>query len=427
MPDHDAAVQRRALILPMEWHFSKVKHLGQYVNGYPFKPDDWGDFGKPILRIQNLTDTTASVNRCSRELPKRYLVTHGDLIISWSASLGVYRWDGEDSWLNQHSFKVILEPTIEVSFFYWLATWFMHELDVQAHGSTMQHLTQDAFGKFLVPIPPVFVQRAIADYLDWETGRIDLLVAAKQRLLDILAEKRRALITRAVTRGLDPNAPMRDSGIPWVGEIPKHWKVKRAKYLFRQSALPVGDNDEMVTCFRDGQVTLRRNRRETGFTNGEIEFGYQGIRNGQLVLHSMDAFAGAIGVSDSDGKCTPEYIICDPTGSDVANPYYGSLLRTMALNGFVLAICPAVRQRAPRIRFNDFAEVYLPVPPLPEQRAIAAYIAEQTARLDALRDAAQRSIDLLKERRAALIAAAVTGQLDIPVPKEVADEHLAAH
>jgi type I restriction enzyme S subunit len=133
------------------------------------------------------------------------------------------------------------------------------------------------------------------------------LVAAKERVLGLLAEKRRALITRAVTRGLDPYVPLRDSGIPWLGEIPAHWELKRAKWLFNQSALPVRDDDEMVTCFRDGQVTLRKNRREEGFTNAIKELGYQGIRVGQLVLHSMDAFAGAIGVSDSDGKCSPEY------------------------------------------------------------------------------------------------------------------------
>jgi hypothetical protein len=99
------------------------------------------------------------------------------------------------------------------------------------------------------------------------------LVAAKERVLGLVAEKRRALITRAVTRGLDPYVPLRDSGIPWLGEIPAHWELKRAKWLFNQSALPVRDDDEMVTCFRDGQVTLRKNRREEGFTNAIKSLG----------------------------------------------------------------------------------------------------------------------------------------------------------
>jgi type I restriction enzyme, S subunit len=264
-----------------------------------------------------------------------------------------------------------------------------------------------------VAVPPLATQRAIADYLDRETARLDGLVAAKERVLGLLAEKRRAFITRAVTRGLDPRTPLRDSGIPWLGEIPAHWELKRAKWLFSQSALPVRDEDEMVTCFRDGQVTLRKNRREEGFTNAIQELGYQGIRVGQLVLHSMDAFAGAIGVSDSDGKCSPEYIICDPVGAEIINDYFGHLLRIMALNGFIQASCPAVRERAPRIRFPDFGEMFLPVPTRTEQAAIVAHITAEAAGLDALRAATERTVALLKERRAALIAAAVTGKLDV--------------
>jgi type I restriction enzyme S subunit len=128
----------------------------------------------------------------------------------------------------------------------------------------------------------------------------------------------------------------------------------------------------------------------------------------------MDAFAGAIGVSDSDGKCSPEYIICNPVGgADIINDYFGYLLRIMALNGFIQASCPAVRERAPRIRFPDLGEMFLPVPVRTEQAAIVTHITTETAKLDALRAATERTITLLKERRAALIAAAVTGRIPI--------------
>jgi type I restriction enzyme S subunit len=183
--------------------------------------------------------------------------------------------------------------------------------------------------------------------------------------------------------------------------------------MFEQSGLAVRDEDEMVTCFRDGQVTLRRNRRIEGFTNAEKELGYQGIRAGQLVLHSMDAFAGAIGVSDSDGKCSPEYIICNPRHNNVDSYYYGYLLRTMAIAGFIQASCPAVRERAPRIRFSDLGEMYLPWPPLNEQQAIVEYIRHRIQQISAVGAAGRRTIALLKERRAALVTAAVTGEIDV--------------
>jgi Restriction endonuclease S subunits len=287
------------------------------------------------------------------------------------------------------------------------------QLELAANGVTRFGIPKHEIGTLILPVPPLPQQRAIVRFLNRETERLDTLVAAKEQLLALLTEKRRALITRAVTRGIGAHRRCRDSGIPWLGEIPAHWRLTRAKFIFRQSALAVRQDDEMVTCFRDGQVTLRRNRREEGFTNAVKELGYQGIRKGQLVLHSMDAFAGAIGVSDSDGKCSPEYIICDPIEPEVVNDYYGYLLRVMALNGFVQASCPAVRERAPRIRFSDFGEMFLPVPAEREQRAIVAHIAAETTKLDAMRSATERSIVLIKERRAALIAAAVTGQLKV--------------
>jgi type I restriction enzyme S subunit len=298
---------------------------------------------------------------------------------------------------------------------------FLAEVERRSVGVSYPAINSSDLATIPIPAPPDDLQLRIEKFLDRETARLDALVAAKQRVLDLLAEKRKAIIATAVTRGLDPKVKLRDSGVPWLGEIPAHWQLRRAKYLFRQSVLPVATGDEIVTCFRDGQVTLRRNRREEGFTNADLELGYQGIRKGQLVLHSMDAFAGAIGVSESDGRCSPEYIICDPLDGDLVAPeYFGPLLRTMALAGFIQASCPAVRERAPRIRFNNFGEMCLPVPPQEEQRAVVAHITRETAKLDAVRAATERTIALLKERRAALIAAAVTGQLDLTTEEGVA-------
>ena len=291
---------------------------------------------------------------------------------------------------------------------------FINEVIARSVGISYPAINSSELGDISIALPSLAEQRAIAAYLDRETRRLDGLMAAKKRWLTFLAEKRRGLIAQAVTRGLNAAAALRNSNLPWLGQIPKHWTTMRAKYLWRESALPVRDSDEMVTCFRDGQVTLRSNRREEGFTNAIKELGYQGIRAGQLVLHSMDAFAGAIGVSDSDGKCTPEYIICDPIRAEICNEYYGRLIRVMALNGFIQAACAAVRERAPRIHFSDFGDMFFPVPPLAEQRAIVAHIATATAKLDGLRAAAERTIVLLKERRAALIAAAVTGKIAVP-------------
>lgn len=291
-----------------------------------------------------------------------------------------------------------------------------------ATGVTRFGLPIDAIGRLYIPVPPLESQRFIAAYLDRETAKIDAMIAAKRRLVELLEEQRKAVITHAVTRGLNRSVPLRDSGVEWIGKIPEHWVVERAKYLIREVRLPVRDSDEMVTCFRDGQVTLRSNRREDGFTNAVKALGYQGVRRGHLVVHSMDAFAGAIGVSDSDGKCTPEYIICEPARQDVCLPYYGRLLRVMALAGFVNAVCAAVRERAPRIHFSDLGELRLAVPPAEEQAAVCEHVDQSSAPVVQLRNQAIRSIGLLQERRRALISEAVTGKLGIGGRSEDEDQ-----
>src|SRR5262245_21999221 len=122
---------------------------------------------------------------------------------------------------------------------------------------------------------------------------------------------------------------MKDSSVPWLGTVPTHWKLERGKWLFIRMHREVRDSDEVVTCFRDGTVTLRRNRRVRGFTEALKEIGYQGIRRGDLVIHAMDAFAGAIGVADTDGKGSPVYSVCRPTQASNSH-YYAFLLREMS-------------------------------------------------------------------------------------------------
>jgi type I restriction enzyme S subunit len=288
---------------------------------------------------------------------------------------------------------------------------FINEVICRSVGISYPAINASDLADISISIPPLSTQTKIANFLDRKTADLDQLIAAKKHLLELLDEKKRALIARAVTRGLNPDAPLKDSGVPWLGMIPEHWEVERARWLFKQSSLPIREDDAMVTCFRDGTVTLRSNRREEGFTNAVLELGYQGIRKGQLVLHSMDAFAGAIGVSDSDGKCTPEYVICDPVTKRTHSAYYGLLLREMALQQFIQARCSAVRERAPRIRFNQFKDFFLPVLPLGEQIEIVQFIEGSLKEISQLKLSVDNVISLLQERRVALISAAVTGKI----------------
>ena len=184
--------------------------------------------------------------------------------------------------------------------------------------------------------------------------------------------------------------------IPWIKQIPDHWISQRGKNLYKKEQRAVKDTDEVVTCFRDGRVTLRKNRRTTGFTEALNEFGYQGIRKGDLVIHVMDAFAGAIGVSDSDGKGTPVYNVCTPKG-DSNNYYYAYALREMARAGFIQSLYRGIRERSSDFRFDVFARQYLPVPPRDEQDQIVRYLDWQVSKINRLIAAKRKQIELLNQ------------------------------
>ena len=208
----------------------------------------------------------------------------------------------------------------------------------------------------------------------------------------------------------------KDTDIEWIGAVPEHWSVERGRFLFEKLELPTDPEDGVVTAFRDGQVTLRENRRTEGFTVAVLEHGYQRVRRGDLVIHGMDAFAGAIGVSESTGKCTPEYSVLAPHRSETDSRYFAAVLRLMAQRNFVFVICPSVRERAPRFRYPAFKDVLLPVPQGAEQAAIAAFLDRETGKIDELVAEQRRLIELLKEKRQAVISHAVTKGLNPNAP-----------
>jgi type I restriction enzyme S subunit len=210
---------------------------------------------------------------------------------------------------------------------------------------------------------------------------------------------------------LKPYPEYKESGIPWSPELPASWKTERAKRLFTKMQREVRPEDEVVTCFRDGMVTLRKNRRLRGFTEATAFSGYQGIRKGDLVIHGMDAFAGAIGVSDSDGKGTPVYNVCKP-GLGVVAGYYAHTLREMSRSQWILALAKGIRERSTDFRYEMFGNQFVPLPPPAEQSAIVRFLDHWNGRLEKAIRAKRRVIALLQEQKQAIIHRAVTRGLD---------------
>lgn len=190
--------------------------------------------------------------------------------------------------------------------------------------------------------------------------------------------------------------------------MPGHWESLRAKNLFKKEQRPTLPGDEIVTCFRDGEVTLRKNRRTTGFTEATDYSNYQHICKGDLVIHQMDAFAGSSGVSDSDGMGTPVLSVCTPKTNKTDNHYYAHILRLMGWNGFILSLYRGIRERSSDFRFDTFSRQWLPVPPLSEQQAIVSYLDDKCGKIDQLLENKAKELELLAEMKQRVIADAVT-------------------
>ena len=312
-------------------------------------------------------------------------------------------------WVNNHIHVLRTEPGFEPRF----VAYALNATDYTPwiEGSTRDKLTQDKMGSILLPTPTLAEQQTIANFLDKESIRTDGLLAAKQRLLDLLAEKRRAIIATAVTRGLDPNVKLRDSGVPWLGEIPAHWEIERARWLFRERDMrsTTGD-EEMLTVSHLTGVTPR-SEKDVNMFEAETNEGYKLCEPGDLVINTLWAWMGAMGTAPVKGIVSPAYNVYEP-GPRLAPAYIDALVGLPVFAQEVTRYSKGVWSSRLRLYPEGFFEVHLPVPPQEEQRAVVEHIARETAKLDAVRAATERTIALLKERRSALIAAAVTGQLD---------------
>ncbi len=390
-----------------------VKHAAHFINGCAFKPSDWGDVGLPIIRIAQLTGDEFD-NYFDGDLDDCYHISDGDLLFSWSATLDSFEWNRGPALLNQHIFKVIPRPGTHQRFlFYSLKHYAPLWAAVDAHGSTMQHIKKESLGN-KVWLPSLAVQKALVAFLDRETATIDALIAEKERLLSLLAEKRRALITQAVTRGLNPNVPMRDSEVEWLGEIPRHWEKQYARWLFREvdERSDTGEGELLTVSHLTG-VTLRSEKDVNMFMAETLE-GYKICQPGDLVINTLWAWMGAMGVAFQGGLVSPAYNVYRPLGQ-LEPRFVDYLVRIPTFAEEVIRYSKGVWSSRLRLYPEEFFQVTLPVPPLEEQRDVIDYFDKEIENLDSLNIAAQGTIKLLQERRTALISAAVTGQIRVGV------------
>lgn len=355
------------------------------------------------------------VHKPSADLSNYQNVHIGDFVLNnqqaWRGSVGVSKYDGI---ISPAYFVFSLSDKCDPDYMNFLlrdgSMVQQYETASRGVGTIQRNLYALWFYESLVALPPLAEQRCIADFLNTKCAEIDALTADIQTQIDTLEQYKRSVITETVTKGLNPNAEMKDSGVQWIGNMPAHWDVIRGKYILRYMQKPVREDDGVITCFRDGEVTLRSNRREDGFTMSDKEIGYQGIDVGDLVVHGMDGFAGSIGISDSRGKASPVLNVLE---TDQNKRYIMYYLRSMAYSDVFLALATGIRVRSCDLRWNKLAELSYPVPPLNEQNAIVKHIDSVLSKADAVIAYKKAQLAILDEYKKSLIFEYVTGKKEV--------------
>lgn len=288
------------------------------------------------------------------------------------------------------------------------ASWF----DILCNKATIAHFTRDKFVSLRIPAPDIDTQKKITEFLNQECAHIDTIISKQEHLIELLEEKRIALISHAVTKGLNPDCEMKDSGIAWVGSIPKHWELLRTKHLFEIKKRIVGTLGFDVLAITQKGIQIKDIEANTGQFSMDYS-KYQLVERGDFAMNHMDLLTGFVDISNYEGVTSPDYrVFSKRDKTDHVPLYFLYIFQNAYLNKIYYALGQGVsnfgRWRLPAEQFNDFV---LPVPPEDEQKAIVDFLEEELFKISTIIEKTKQAIALAQERRAAIISAAVTGKI----------------
>ncbi len=408
--------------VPSHWHVTLLKRGYEVVLGKMLQPEAKREDDEllPYLRaanIQAMGVDTDDVKRMwfSVEEKKSLLLRRGDLLVSEGGDVGrsaIWNFDGECYFQNSiNRIRSVAGNDTRFLYFWMNAIKNKGYIDVLCNKSTIAHFTAEKVAAVPLPIPPKHEQTQIARFLDHETARIDALIEEQQRLIELLKEKRQAVISHAVTKGLDPTVPMKLSGVEWLGEVPAHWTVRKVSVDFLASKGPRGALLTKEYCHENaGEYPVYSGQTENGGILGEIaDFDIDLGAEGAILSTTVGAKAMSVMHISGRISLSQNCMIIRPLSSDVKVRFF--FYHFQPLFSLERRMIPDHMQ--PSFRMEDLYSFRVAVPPVSEQNQIAEYLDDAVNRFDELIGEGDNGIALLQERRSALISAAVTGKIDV--------------
>lgn len=397
--------------IPKEWEVCQLKRLLSFQNGQDYKHVE-SESGFPVYG-------SGGVFRYASQ----FLYDGEAVLFGRKGTVDRPLYVNEKFWtVDTMYYAIPIEKTIG-KYIYYLST--QLPFDKYQTSTALPSMTQAILGNLCVVIPNISIQQKIADYLDKVCGEIDEMVVLQETMIEELKAYRQSVITEAVTKGLNPNVPMRDSCIDWIGEIPEHWKLEPLKYCFgRRSEKnnPV-KTEERLSLSIDKGVTLY-SEKTTNLDRFKEDFTqYQLAYPNDIVLNCMNMIVGAVGLSKYMGCVSPVYYVIYPVRQDVNPLYYSYLLNIPTIRGVYYSLGKGIyaiergegRVNTCRLKvaYNDFGRLDIPVPPLAEQKEITRFIQQKCSEIDLLISLKQAKIEELKEYKKSIIYEYVTGKKEV--------------
>ncbi|HCI74857.1 MULTISPECIES: restriction endonuclease subunit S [unclassified Psychrobacter] len=338
-------------------------------------------------------------------------VAKNSVLLCCIGTIGKAGYASKTIMTNQQITAVSFKDNSKYNYYLLLAA--RNELEQMATGNVVKILNSERLGQLSIPKIDLYKANQIANFLDHETAQIDTLIEKQQTLIQLLKEKRQAVISHAVTKGLNPDAPMKDSGVEWLGDVPEHWEILPAKRFFRLVAEPAPSNNdyELLSVYTAIGVRPRKDLEQKG-NKASTTDGYWKVKKGDIVVNKLLAWMGAVGYSDYEGVTSPAYDILRAT-KDINSKFYHYLFRTRLANMEFKRWSRGIMEMRLRLYFDELGRIFMPLPSKQEQDLIVKKIEKMDNQFDDLIKKSEYNIQLMQERRTALISAAVTGKIDV--------------
>lgn len=411
--------------IPEHWEIVKLKFLlKEKVSDGPHETPKFIEIGIPFLSVDGIQDGELTFDKCRyvsgqdhNNYSKKANVTKGSILIGKAASTGKIAQVKVDFPFSIWSPLALIKPNNLISSsileYYLKSHYSQIQIDWLCNINTQKNIGMGDIPKILVVLPPIKEQNKIASFLDQKTAQIDQAISQKEKMIELLKERRQIVINEAVTKGINPNVPMKDSGVEWIGEIPEHWEISRVKNIFKLIIEPAPNNndEELLSIYTDIGVRPRKDLKEKG-NKASTTDGYWRVKKGDFIVNKLLAWMGAVGLSEYEGVTSPAYDILRAK-VPIEGKFYHELFRLKIFSQEMKKHSRGIMDMRLRLYFDKFGDILIPYPSYDEQQQIVAYIEEHTSKIDCAIDLQQNYIAKLKEYKTTLIDSVVTGKVKV--------------